>query len=152
MADTKQIWGILDSIDRNEWAIWLTVFHLCICFSHITSIRYGHTARLTFKPSLCSGKCWKALSSSLLSSVKIMFVHALWSWWLGCLKTTSRHFPSPWEKKIHTSVFFFFYFTNNLFFLCLLKLTKAARNECYLYITSTMSLPGIWNRYRNSPD
>ena len=87
------------------------------------------------------------LCSSMLSGVDGWNV---WKQHLGI-------FPLTLRKKNTYQCYFFFYFTNNLFFLCPLELTKAACNECYLYIKaisriSIMSLPGIWNRYRNSPD
>lgn len=151
MADTKQIWGILDSIDKmNElsdslFSICAFVFPISLAFvmvthpgSHSNRIYALGNAEKHYHLHYCHQ--WK-LCSSMLSGVDG------WDVW----KQHPGIFPHPEEKK-YIPVLFFFYFTNNLFFLCLLELTKAACNECYLYITSTMSLPGIWNRYRNSPD
>lgn len=97
----------LASIGGNEWAVFLIVFHSCICFSHSANTCYGHIARLTLKMNLCSGKWLKSIIIFIMPTMKIMFAPALWSWWLKCLKTIFRHFPSHWGKKSLLLLFFF---------------------------------------------
>lgn len=86
---------------------------------------------------LFSGIWPKSIIISIMSTLKIIFVHILWSHWLECVGSSSRHFPSQKQQNPpcwRLQLLFVCLFSNNLCSHFPFRVRVAACNEYCLYL------------------
>lgn len=102
-----------------------------------TSPALGSHNQAHTENELCSGKGPKSIIISIMSTLKIMFVHTLWSHWLERVGSSSRPFPSPKQHSPpcwRLQLLFVCLFSNNPCSHFPFRLTVAACNEYCLYL------------------